>query len=89
MLPTAKNTGPKTQAHRKKRQRAYAPHAQHSTPIGARQRRSEEVEVAKVAPISMLAPLHMPWKYFGNTCAQGGRGQGARYALLVSHPLCA
>ena len=56
-------------------------------PERARQRRSAEAEVAKVASISMSAPLQMPWKYLGNSCTQGGRGQGAQYALLASHPL--
>ena len=28
-----------------------------------------------------------PGSSWGNTCARGGRGQGARYALLVSQPL--
>ena len=56
-------------------------------PSGTRLQRDGEDEMAALRMISTSAPFHMPRMNFRSTCGQGGRGQGARCALLVSHPL--
>ena len=57
-----------------------------SRPKWARLQHVVEAEAAAQRTISMSAPLQSLRMKSGSTCAQGGRGQGARYALLVTQP---
>ena len=57
-----------------------------SRPKWARLQYVVEAEAAALRTISMSAPLQSLRMKSGSTCARGGRGQGARYALLVTQP---
>ena len=56
-------------------------------PNGPRLQRVAVVDMAVPRVISTSVPLQTSRMKTGSASTQGGRGQGARYALLVSHPL--